>query len=118
MIEQLDLFGQSRSYVQRAPRHFPEPASGDIPFADRFGWQLADDERDAIARWAANWLAVGQPIKLIGGSPRLIGRKGRIFRLCSSINRDYIYVRLVRCGMEHDAKIVFAELRHIEPLGC
>lgn len=119
MIEQLDLFGaEARRYVQRAARHFPELASGDIPFADKWGWQLDDDERDAIARWSANWLRVGQPIKLIGGTPRLIGRKGRIHRLCrASWARADVYVSLARCGMEHDAKIEMVELRHVAPLG-
>lgn len=117
MMYQLDLFGEGRRYIQPAPRHIPELPDDDIPFADTCDWQLTDEQRAAIAERARNWLAIGQPIKLIGGTPRLIGRKGRVHRVCKVFITN-CYVRLPRAGWEHDAKTIMVELRHIEPLGA
>lgn len=94
------------------------------PRADRPAF-LSDDERAAIISGAANWLYVGQRVRITDGPGpvdpqygpyRFIGREGVVWRLCSSVFADHCRVFLDPVGAERAEKIVFIEIRDIEPL--
>ena len=141
---QHDLFGGSA--VTHYRRHTPQAAferppiegidakleriAGD-PVAT-FGPERADrptylsrEEKDAIIRGAANWLHLGQRIRIIDGPGavdpafggyRFIGREGAVYRLCSSVFADHVYVFLDPVGAERAEKVAFVELRDLEPI--
>ncbi|MDR6671193.1 hypothetical protein [Rhizobium sp. 1399] len=80
-------------------------------------------ERDATIAGARNWLRLGQrvrvkcaPPSIDGQSERRVGREGVIWRLCSAVFADYVYVNLDPRGRERSEKIAFIELRDIEPI--
>lgn len=92
--------------------------------ADRAAY-LTLEERDAIMRSAENWLRVGQRIRIVDGAgavdpkygpSRFIGREGVVWRRCSAVFADRVYVFLDPVGAERAAKIEFVELRDVEPI--
>lgn len=141
---QLDMFGQHVTHYRRNP---PRPVTADprpnetlkekrarirdyreATFgperADRPTF-LTDAQRDEIVRGAANWLRLGQRVRIVDGAGdvdpqygrgRVIGRQGVIWRLCSPVFRERVYVYLDPVGAERTDKIEFVEIRDIEPL--
>ena len=83
---------------------------------------LSDEEKAAMLRSAANWLRLGQRVRLIGSSgsidgqfERRVGRAGVVWRISRSIT-DYVHIYLDPVGAERSEKIVFVELRDVEPI--
>jgi len=83
---------------------------------------LGEDEKAALIRSAANWLRVGQRVRLTGSSPsidgqfeRRVGRLGVVWRVSRTIT-DYVHIYLDPVGAERAEKIVFVELRDVEPV--
>jgi hypothetical protein len=84
---------------------------------------LSEDEKAAVIRGAANWLRIGQRVRLVGSfasydgrAERRVGRKGVIWRLCSPVFADHTYVYLDPVGAERAEKIAQVELRDVEPI--
>lgn len=84
---------------------------------------LSDEEKAAVIRGAANWLRVGQRVRLVGSfasydgrAERRVGRKGVIWRLCSPVFADHTYVYLDPIGAERVEKIAQVELRDVAPI--
>lgn len=84
--------------------------------------RLSDDEKAAMIRSAANWLRLGQRVRLIGSaesidgqSERRVGRVGVVWRIAKVIT-DYVHIYLDPVGAERSEKIVFVELRDVEPI--
>jgi hypothetical protein len=145
---QPDLFGAPD--IVHFHRNAKPPAAGDWPLDDdatRFqdlsvqeqGRQLAADPQTPWARstrrpltpeekimliaGAANWLRLGQRVRIIsaarsidGGNERRMGRVGVIWRLCSPVFADHVHVNLDLIGQERSEKIVFVELRDVVPI--
>ena len=83
---------------------------------------LSDEDKAAMLRSAANWLRLGQRVRLTGSpasidgqSERRVGRLGVIWRISSTFT-DYVHVYLDPVGAERSEKIVFVELRDVEPI--
>jgi len=83
---------------------------------------LSDEEKAAMIRSAANWLRLGQRVRLIGSSAsidgqfeRRVGRAGVVWRI-SRVITDYVHIYLDPVGAERSEKIVFVELRDVEPI--
>ncbi len=85
---------------------------------------LAADEKAAIVARAANWLRVGQRVRLVDapgavdpafGIQRFLGRYGVVWRLCRTF-ADHCYVFFDPVGGERTAKIEFTELRDLDPV--
>ena len=135
---QPDLFG--RDPVTHYRRHrpaaeFPRPPvesiagklariEGDPLRADRPA-NLSPDEKASIINGAANRLHVTQRVKIVDGPGpvdpeygpyRFIGREGVVWRLCSTVFADHCRVFLDPVGAERGEKIVFVELRDLQPL--
>jgi hypothetical protein len=84
---------------------------------------LSEDEKAAVIRGAANWLRVGQRVRIIGSfasydgrADRRVGRKGVIWRLCSPVFADHTYVYLDPIGAERAEKIAMVEMRDVAPI--
>jgi len=84
---------------------------------------LSEGEKAAVIRGAANWLRIGQRVRIIGSfasydghADRRVGRKGVIWRLCSPVFADHTYLYLDLIGAERTEKIAMIELRDIEPI--
>lgn len=84
---------------------------------------LTDDEKAAVVRGAANWLRIGQRVRIVGSfaaydgrADRRVGRIGVIWRLCSPVFADHTYVYLDPIGAERAEKIAMIELRDVEPI--
>lgn len=84
---------------------------------------LTDDEKTAVIRGAANWLRVGQRVRIVGSfasydgrADRRVGRKGVVWRLCSPVFADHTYVYLDPIGAERVEKIAMVELRDVAPI--
>lgn len=85
---------------------------------------LTDAQRDEIARGAANWLRIGQRVRIVDGPGEVdpqyargrIGREGVVWRLCSPVFRERVYVFLDPVGAERTDKVEFIEIRDIEPI--
>lgn len=84
---------------------------------------LTDDERTAVISGAANWLRVGQRVRIVGSfasydgrADRRVGRRGVIWRLCSPVFADHTYVYLDPIGAERVEKIAMVELRDVAPI--
>ncbi|OAH42151.1 hypothetical protein AX777_22165 [Sphingobium yanoikuyae] len=84
---------------------------------------LSDEEKAALIRSAENWLRIGQRVRITGSSvsydgsfERRKGRKGVVWRLCSSVFADHLYVYLDPIGSERVEKIAMVELRDVEPI--
>jgi hypothetical protein len=91
--------------------------------ADRPAFLTTAEKAETIAR-AANWLRVGQRVRLVDapgtvdpafGIQRYLGRYGVVWRLCRSPFDDHCYVFFDPVGGERTAKIELAELRDLEP---
>lgn len=87
---------------------------------------LTAEQKTAIVASAANWLRIGQRIRIVDapgavdpayGPGKLIGREGVVFRLCSAVFAERVYVFLDPLGAERVEKIEFVELRDLEPIG-
>lgn len=86
--------------------------------------QLAGDQLEELLRHAANWLNLGQRVRVVGSSGsidgslerRILGREGVIWRLGSRVFRDRVYVFLDPVGGERSDKIEFLEIRDLEPI--
>lgn len=143
VIMQPDLFGGDakvhwRKHQRRAPVIRPvETVAGKLerikgdPSAT-FGPARADrpasptpEEKQRVIAGAANWLRVGQRIRIIDapgsvdpqfGPGRFLGREGIVWRLCSVTFADRCYVYLDPIGGERAEKIEMVELRDIEPI--
>ncbi len=85
---------------------------------------LTPSEKDAIVAKTANWLRVGQRVRLVDapgavdpafGIHRYLGRYGVVWRLCRSFH-DHCYVFFDPIGGERTAKIELTELRDLEPV--
>lgn len=84
---------------------------------------LSEDEKAALIRSAANWLRVGQRVRIAGSSvsydgrfERRVGRRGVVWRLCSPVFADHLYVYLDPIGAERVEKTPMVELRDVEPI--
>lgn len=85
---------------------------------------LSADEKAEMLRSAANWLRVGQRVRVrdsarsIDGSTerRVLGRLGVVWRLCSSVFEDHVHIFLDPVRGERVEKIVFIEIRHLDPV--
>ena len=85
---------------------------------------LSPMEKEKLLRSAANWLRVGQRVRVkdsmrsVDGSieRRVLGREGVIWRLCSVIFDDHTYVFLDPVRGERSEKVVFIEIRDLEPI--
>lgn len=84
---------------------------------------LSEDGKAAVIRGAANWLRIGQRIRIVGSfasydgrADRRVGRKGVIWRLCSPVFADHTYVYLDPIGAERAEKIAMVELRDVAPI--
>jgi hypothetical protein len=84
---------------------------------------LSEDEKAAVISGAANWLRLGQRVRIVGSfasydgrADRRVGRKGVIWRLCSPVFADHTYVYLDPIGAERAEKIAMVELRDVEPI--
>lgn len=93
------------------------------PWASSTRKRLTPEEKAAVTAGAANWLRLGQRIRIVsatasldGGNERRIGRVGVIWRLCSPVFADHVYVNLDLVGQERSEKIVFVELRDVTPI--
>ncbi|MHA0337476.1 hypothetical protein [Sphingomonas aquatilis] len=87
---------------------------------------LTAQERAEIVRKAGNWLSVRRRVRLVDapgsvdpafGIQRYLGREGVVWRLCGAPFDDHCYVFFDAVGAERTAKIEFAELRDLEPVG-
>lgn len=83
---------------------------------------LSNEEKAAMLRSVANWLRLGQRVRLIGSSAsidgqfeRRVGRVGVVWRISRTIT-DYVHIYLDPIGAERSEKIVFVELRDVEPI--
>ncbi|MBK6706257.1 MAG: hypothetical protein IPG54_01730 [Sphingomonadales bacterium] len=83
---------------------------------------MSDEEKVAMIRAAANWLRLGQRVRLIGSSAsidgqfeRRVGRVGVVWRISRTIT-DYVHIYLDPVGAERAEKIIFVELRDVEPI--
>lgn len=92
--------------------------------ADRPAY-LSTEERDEIIRSAANWLHLGQRVRIVDGPGavdpayggyRWIGREGVVYRLCSPVFAERVYVFLDPVGSERAEKVAFVEIRDLEPI--
>lgn len=94
------------------------------PRSDRPAF-LSKDQEAELVRGAANWLRVGQRVRLVDGSTpiapefgnyRYIGREGVVWRLGVAPFEHHIYVYFDPVGGERVDKIAFVELRDIIPV--
>lgn len=77
---------------------------------------LTKDEIAAMLASAANWLRLGQPVKIADDSPgEFAGRCGVIWRKGSAVFPDMVYVYLDLVGNERSEKIAFVEVRDVAP---
>ncbi|WP_430442303.1 hypothetical protein [Shinella sp.] len=98
-------------------------ADPQTPWASSTRKKLTPEERAAMIASAANWLRLGQRVRIIGTSrsidgsnERRVGRVGVFWRLCSSTFADYVYVNLDLAGQERSEKVIFIELRDVMPI--
>ncbi|UHC17865.1 hypothetical protein LRS73_08415 [Methylobacterium currus] len=91
-----------------------------MPFARTTRAKLTPEEIAALVAGAANWLRVGQGVQITGApltfdgcDERRVGRTGVIWRLCSAVFADHVYVNLNLIGAERSEKVVFVELRDV-----
>ncbi|MBO9101878.1 MULTISPECIES: hypothetical protein [unclassified Rhizobium] len=84
---------------------------------------LADTEKAGVIANAANWLRIGQRIRIVsalvsidGSTERRAGRQGVVWRLRSPVFADHIYINLDLVGQERSEKILLVELRDVEPV--
>ncbi len=112
---QPDLFGAPAIEVFRR-NAAPKPRART---ARNFGPRpaLTPDELAALLASAANWHRVGQRARITEDSPHQhAGREGVIWRLCSPVFADHVYLFLDLAGQETTEKRAFVELRDVEPI--
>ena len=92
------------------------------PWARSTRKKLTPEERAAMIASAANWLRLGQRVRITGTSPsidgtneRRVGRVGIVWRLCGEPFADYVHINLDLIGQERSEKVVLVELRDVEP---
>ena len=56
------------------------------------------------------------PVDPSFGGYRFIGREGVVYRLCSPVFAERVYIFLDPVGAERAEKIAFVELRDVEPI--
>ncbi len=105
---------------QQAQRLADDPQT---PWARTIRKALTPEEKAAMIASAANWLRLGQrvriastPASIDGTTERRAGRVGVVWRLCSPVFADYVYVNLDLIGKERSEKVVFVELRDVDPI--
>ena len=93
------------------------------PWARSTRKRLTADEKAAMIASAANWLRLGQRVRITSTSPsidgskeRQAGRVGTVWRTCRPPFDDYVHINLDLVGQERTEKIVFVELRDVEPI--
>lgn len=93
------------------------------PWARATRVRLTTDEKAAMIASAANWLWLGQRVRITSSSPsidsskeRQVGRVGTVWRTCGPPFDDYVHVNLDLVGQERTEKVVFVELRDVEPI--
>ncbi|MCF4130056.1 hypothetical protein [Methylobacterium sp. SyP6R] len=93
------------------------------PFARTTRPTLTAEEIAALVASAANWLRIGQDVRIIGSplsldgsDERRVGRTGVIWRLCGAVFADHVYVNLDLIGAERSEKVVFVELCDLDPI--
>ncbi|WLS01401.1 hypothetical protein [Shinella sumterensis] len=111
---------QDLTSEQQAQRLAVDPHT---PWAQTTRKALTAEEKAAMIASAANWLRLGQRVRLVsapvsidGTTERRAGRVGVVWRLCSPVFADYVYVNLDLIGQERSEKVVFVELRDVEPI--
>ncbi|WP_454888068.1 hypothetical protein [Sphingomonas oryzagri] len=111
---QPDLFGAPavETYRRDAPAK---------PIVSKSRYRLRPDldpaEMAMMLASAANWLRTRQRVQIAIDSPHQhAGRQGVVWRLCSPINADRVYVYLDAAGNERTEKIAFVEVRDVEPI--
>lgn len=78
---------------------------------------LTTAERAALLASAANWLRTRQRVRIEADSPhQFAAREGVVWRLCSPVFADRVYVYLDAVGNERSEKIAFVEVRDVEPI--
>ncbi|WP_288083782.1 hypothetical protein [Shinella sp.] len=98
-------------------------ADSHTPWARSTRKKLTPEERAAMIASAANWLRLGQRVRIMGTSPsidganeRRVGRAGVVWRVCGEPFADYVHINLDLIGQERTEKVVFVELRDVEPI--
>ncbi|WP_233386293.1 hypothetical protein [Methylobacterium sp. C25] len=98
-------------------------ADPQTPFARTTRGRPTEAEKAALIASAANWLRVGQPVRIAGAPLTLdgdagqrIGRTGVVWRLCSPVFADQVDVNLDLIAAERSEKVVFVELCDVEPI--
>lgn len=113
---QPDLFGAPAIelfHPNTMPRPAPRSARNFKPRPD-----LTPAELTALVGSARNWHHVGQRARISAESPsQYAGRVGVIWRRCSPVFADHVYLSLDPVGKETSDKIAFVELRDVEPVG-
>lgn len=78
---------------------------------------LTPAEKSALLASAANWLRTGQRVRVEDDSPnQFAAREGVVWRTCSPVFADHVYVYLDAVGNERTEKIAFVEVRDVEPI--
>lgn len=108
--------------------HSPEEqarqlAAPHTPWARTNRKAMTSKEKAAMIASAANWLRLGQRVRVTGTSPsidgsneRRLGRVGVVWRLCSAAFADYVYINLDLVGQERSEKVIFIGLRDVAPI--
>lgn len=79
---------------------------------------LTPAEQTDLLASAANWLRIRQRVRIDADSPhQFAAREGVVWRLCSPVFADRVYVYLDAVGNERTEKIAFVEVRDVEPIG-
>jgi hypothetical protein len=112
---QADLFGAPTIEVFRRNTAQKPPARTVRNLRPRPA--LTRDELAALLASAANWHRVGKRARISTDSPsQYAGREGVIWRLCSPVFADHVYLFLDLVGQESSEKRAFVELRDVEPI--
>lgn len=86
---------------------------------DVAAWRARKDAViDEIYRRAANWMAVGQEVRIIPVgfmTARWAGRTGKLIRLCEAPFRDYCYVEFQPIGRQRIVRREMMPIESIEP---
>ena len=98
----------NRVYVSNAPTNLRDCAPAQAIDARASAWKerLPHDDKEV-------WDFL---LTLDGEACSRVGRKGLVWRLCSPVFADHVYVNLDLVGAERSEKIAFLELRDIEPI--
>ena len=112
---QPDLFGAPAIELHRRHPAPPPAAPKSVRFKPRPCLTAA--EKAATIASAANWLRTRQRVRIAADSPhQYAGRAGVVWRLCSPVFADHVYVFLDPVGGERTEKRAFVEVRDVEPI--